>query len=297
MGFKRITMLGTVGAGKSSLQNCVFLQSMDMATEPNQNLSVHIIESEKGERVSIAKFQDLHFPDITPPGIVFSATLVLIKKFMVLGREISSKTVYSPSVELAGETIADTIVGLGKEEYELSTVRQKSELVNKYILNADAYIVVVAVPRLKIIKGQSFEDEPGNISKYVDVNVARMLTTIITHKRKHGQPTPDICFVYTKYDQMYQILEGYRYNLMVPSERERFMKDYFIQTWNCLHAFGLDHITFMPMYINLQYNDDGTPKLHGDKTPMIAKDPVRPNRPDYAHRESREIVEWLLQHA
>jgi len=297
MGFKRITMLGTVGAGKSSLQNCVFLQSMDMATDPNQGLTVNLIESEKGERISIAKFQDLHFPDSTPPGIVFSATLVLTRTRKVLGRGLMSQTAYCPSIELAGETIADTIIGLGKEEYGLSNIRQKSDLVNKYVLGADAYIVVVAVPRLKFVKGQSYENEPGNLSQYTDVNVSRMLTTIINHKKKYGQPIPDVLFVFTKYDQMYQLLEGERYNLQRPEERERFMKDWFIQTWNCLHAFGMDKITFVPMYINLQYAEDGvTPKQWADKTPMIAKDPIKPNRPDYGKEESRTIVNWILSH-
>jgi len=140
-----------------------------------------------------------------------------------------------------------------------------------YMKSSKGHILTLCAPRIRL-PGQKLDEEPKGISRYPDVNMARMLDDVLNFK---GNKIESILVVITKWDQVAPHLideKGVKGIDLYRSQgdMERFMNNYFPGTKMALKKLedkGLVH--YYPSYVGLKKNEKGEVQYWGPNDPIV----------------------------
>ncbi len=132
--------------------------------------------------------------------------------------------------------------------------------------DSDGFIIAVPASRALMFEGETqLEKEPADVDVDPDVNVARILQNVKTHKdRSRGKQIKGIAVIITKWDLIAPYASNLGIDLYDPSRQgmARFVETYFPATNMAIKNLGLEmgNIEFFPSYFQVLRNDDGSVK-------------------------------------
>jgi len=289
----RFSMLGTVGSGKTTINGCTVLTAQ---TRSNQDptFKCRVLEGPGGILEAVSNLRRGRFPTKTQSHPMFAVESGLLMKWQGRFRE---KRVHIPVCDLAGEDIQLMIKQFSSVAPNPTTYGQMSRIIT-YVKDSDGFILCVPASKaLLFADDQQIEQEPQDVAFDPDVNLARILEQIISHKEQSGgREIKGIAVVITKWDLMMPYAQQMNMDIYTDAGRNTFMKVCFPSTSMVLDFYGLDRVAFFPSYVQAQRDEEG----------QIVKWPDGSNKievmqhlrvPKYAESSYVGLIEWLKSFA
>jgi len=284
---QRVTVVGTMGSGKTTVLGCLYLTAVDKANR-EKNFRCRINEKTSGIRQVPSDLRDGLFPEPTPQEATFEADLLMRWEQLT-----NTQTIRLPFCETAGEEIQKLIGKFQEGVYVLNPEDYTQPgLLYEYVLRSNGFIVVAPVTRAQLIGG-STEASPTKIQD-PDVNISRLLDCIFTYKERTAAPQiKGIAVLLTKYDAETARLADQGMDLTNPVGVEKFMRTYFPDTYATLQFYGLHNVKFWPTWVELAQDP---------KTREAIKHPIRGYRikvnyqrrvPYYSEKSYLELIDWI----
>lgn len=299
----RLAMVGTRASGKSTCIGLLYLTAMDMALEAEQPDSAgthfvraNIVEGQSQVRSVMNDLHRLRFPPPTPTSANFRSHLELI--FEHRGGLVSG--LFSPtehSVELtltdvAGETMTELMEAVDAGENEFASFRDFDEI-NKYILSANSFIMIVDVANLIKATLPQYQEE-ADLSQEQDAAMARFVDKLRTWKQQNrtSPKIEKVALIGTKYDDARPLL-GQNFGQFgnLEGEIDTFLGNYLPQTWHALRSLfpdrTSDHVDAFYSEVSIDERsteDYGELRIHRAEGRM---------RPQYSVEEYERLINWF----
>ncbi len=306
----RVTVLGTRRAGKSTVLGLLHITLVMLANERKLRYRISEYDRHRGQYETVlhsAQSADMmrrgYFPKATEKGQTFEAdaTIVFPKK-NVFGQET---TVNIPFIDIAGEEIAIMLNELNNGTYNMPELPSMGRQLYEKILCANGFILIVPCHRME----EKEEDEL--LYPYADVNLRDLISVVYDYKKLHqsAQKINSICVMFTQYDKVVDRLLERGIDLRTDAGRDVFMSEEFPETYSILNFFGLDHVKFIPSWVQeagmdetIFVKDKETGELYSkrvrkalydaDGKPMIQLLPGK-RMPDFPIPSYVELVNWI----
>ena len=290
----RFAMLGTIGSGKSTINGLLWLTAQTKnCDEPN--FRCRILENLSNIRDDASKLRDGHFPPKTIPYNNFAseAGLLLSEKSM-----IGEKTIQVPVCDAAGEDLIRLIQQVVYNNDLSREMFSASRKIVDYVLRSDGYIIALPASRAKLGGGAQLEKEAGdNLSEDPDVNLSRILETVLAYKEKNkGNKIKGIAIMITKWDLVEPIIARKGIDITNQQGLKEFMDLYFPDTSTQMKAVGLHNVRFFPSFVELEYNELGDGERWPDGTFKIKVNNDK-RKPSYAEQSYMDLLNYLLSFA
>lgn len=291
---KRVILVGTRASSKTTALGMLALEC-DIMSTLDPNFTHFIDEKTSGIRQVPSDLCAGHFPQATPPGNIYEADLYLTWR-----NALSEKSVCIPFCETAGEDMHSLIGPYSQNVYQQNVDYQAAENLNKYICDANGYILVLPVSRAHIAGVEQLDNEPSDLLSDPDVNLARILQAIYRYKKKSKSPNIEgIAVLLTKYDVIEAHIKGRGMDLYTDTGAQAFMQTYFRQTSGLLKYYGINKVKFFPFHVSVErVKNVSTGKLEMAKWPdgnyKIAIDYER-NLPVFSERSAFNVINWIKQ--
>jgi len=269
----RFVIIGPVASGKTVFA-ANLLRTAITRTRIDPDFYLEVKEYGSGIRETVARLCDGHFPPKTIPTgeYAYESGLIIAKKAF-----FGKKQLHLPLIDVAGE---DQQLMLHKYASPHEARRPVNYLTAKtlleYMKSSKGVILTLCGTRIPL-PGQQLEEEPTGISRYADVNMARMLDETFSFKKAKPEC---IIVVVTKWDQVAPHLittddkgiDLYR----TKTDMDRFMWNYFSQTKSALKELEEEgKVHYFPSYVSLEKNAKGEVqhwKSGEPKVEIITKD-------------------------
>ena len=298
----RFSLLGTVGAGKSTIAGLVVLTTQTLGVRPN--FICRILERNSNIYGDVSNLRSGRFPQKTVAYDSFAteAGLLLTQKTL-----LGSKKIQIPICDVAGEDIQMMIHQYRKVVGPLGTAAYSaaSQLV-RYIKESEGFIVAVDASRAVIgRKGEQVQSETDkHIHPDPDVNLVRILNDVFDYKEQIRKPIKAIAIVITKWDELKPHVEHLGMNIMEPTKHDLtvFMQTYFPSVNQAIQSYRFAHpntnVEYFPTYVEIERDDKGKAKKRVDgtfvikpKESMLISDM---RKPSYSEETYAELIDWLL---
>jgi len=233
-----------------------------------------------------------HFPKKTPVNeqIPFEAGL-LIWWDQLLG----TKKIHIPISDTSGEVIQESIIGTRGHMNPNPEMWGRLTTVGKYILNCDGVILVAPASRALMFQDDvQLEAEPTSIDYDPDVNLARILNTILDHKDRNRQKLKGLSVLITKWDLIAPYAANWGMDLYDPTGQglKQFMEVCFPATSMALKSYGLDNVQFFPSHIQVKRKANGNLEKWPDGSDKIER--IEEKRvPKYSESSYVALINWL----
>lgn len=285
---KNVITIGIRGSGKTSTLGCIEL-ACDLKSQRQPNFSHFMRERTSGIRQVPCDLAIGKFPAPTPPGIIYEADEIMRWKY-----PFGERKVIMSFCETAGEDIQNVAGKFTDSVYEQNANWQDVDTLNKYICNANGYLMMLPVSLTPIPGMPKIDTPPEGLHANPDLACARILSAIYAFKQDSGAPPIEgIGIIWTKYDLVKEYCVANGMNLYTPEGSKKFMETYFRQSLAVLKYYGLDKVKFFPFHIQVKRkkNADGSSEvLKGDNA--IAVDMKR-NLPLFAEDSCYNIIDWI----
>jgi hypothetical protein len=289
---KRVVLVGTRASSKTTALGMLNLEC-DIMSGQDKNFVHFIDEKTSGIRQVPSDLCAGHFPQATPPGMIYEADLYLTWK-----SALSERSVCVPFCETAGEDMHSLIGPYSTNVYQQNVEYQAAENLNKYICDSNGYILVVPVSRARLPGVEQMDNEPSDLLSDPDVNIARILQAIYRYKKKSRSPNIEgIAVLLTKYDVIDAHIKSRGMDLYSAQGASLFMQTYFRQTSGLLKYYGLNKVRFFPFHVQVErIKNPTTGKLEFVKWPdgtyKIAVDYER-NLPIFSEKSAYDVITWI----
>lgn len=305
----RFALLGTVGAGKSTVASLVMLTTQTLSAD-HPDFYCRVLEGTSSVYQDISNMREGHFPEKTSAhkAIAQEAGLLMEWERKLGGLKVGTKSLQIPLVDLAGEDVqmfdpkyASNIGRLG------NVVHSAINNLKQYVRQCEGYVVVVKCSRAKGIfpEGQQLEPEDDQaLSADPDVNLVRMIDHIVDYKRQHRQPIHGIAVVITAWDLLLPYAQDLGIDLFRTDQNDMkdFMDTFFPSVSQSIKGSRLQNVKYFPMYVDLEYEENGAVKRWKDGSPKIKRkeslgsrrQQVRDMRkPSYNEQGCVDLIEYL----
>jgi hypothetical protein len=308
-------MLGTVGSGKSTVAAGIVLTAQTLSAD-RDNFVCRVLENTTNILQDASQLRRGRFPQKTSPYQLYAPEAGLL---MLWKERWSKKKVQVPICDVAGEDIQEMIRKAGVTAPNNESYLANARLI-QYVKDSDGFILVVPSSRAAFLFDSDFqlEKEAAELVVDPDVNLARILSSVISHKdRSRGKPIKGIAVVVTKWD----LLEPFADNLGINFYKKiytndgkyteeidlaaikRFMAMCFPATSMELKASGLgDMVQYFPSHFTaLRDLNSGAIQTWPDGTYKIKRKEKNPKLqrlvPEYSEKSYIRLFEWLRQFA
>ena len=286
-------MLGTVGSGKTTVCGFITMTAITLSASNPEHFVCDVIESKSGILQAQSDLRRGRFPPKTDPNSALPyESGLLMRWFGAFGK----KEIHVPICDVAGEVVADLASKYRDGMYDLNdkTFKETAFLVDE-IKDRDGFILVIPASRALLFSDDAqLEPEPGAMQFDPDLNLARILETVVEHKRKFKtHPIQGIAVVVTKYDLVKSVCENEGMDLYDESGDgfRNFLNTCFPATNNKLRFFGLQNVAFFPSEVTL----DGTWPKGEPRIKVLKRRPSgEPCRvPKYPEQQYVRLIEYL----
>jgi len=305
----RFALLGTVGAGKSTIASLMMLTTQTLSAD-YPDFYCRVLEGSSSVYQDISNLRDGHFPAKTTAyqQIATEAGLLMEWERKLGGFKVGMKSLQIPLVDLAGEDVQMFDAKYAKNIGSLGNVVHSAvENLKQYVRQCEGYIVVVKASRAKGIfpEGTQLESEDDKaLSEDPDVNLVRMLDHIVDYKRQHRQAIHGIAVVVTAWDLLLPYAQNIGINLFRTGQNDMkdFMDTFFPSVSQAIKGSRLQNVKYFPMYVELDRDAEGNPKKWKDGSPKIKRkqsfgsqrQQVRDMRkPSYNEQGCIDLIEYL----
>lgn len=271
---KNVCLIGIKGAGKSTCAGLILLTALDIASDPSSKATLLVEEKTLPIRTTADALRKGHFPPPTPIGASLEAFLSL--RFRQRVRTIA---VNIGLTDVAGETLKEVMDYVAAGRFEMPDEARIQD-VNRYILNASSFLLVVDLQRLILHREGDSQD----------AQFARFIDLLMRWKKfnKRSPRTKCIGLVFTKYDTVKNTLEVHEHiSLDSESSRLAFLNKFMLQTALILKSKVAEHT------VGTFYSGVG---LETDEDDMVTgRLRVVPGtrRPVYSVKEYVRLIAWL----
>ena len=297
-------MVGTRASGKSTCIGLLNMTAIDMefqAEEEQDQSGTHFLRAEIGEGQSQVRsvmndLYNLRFPPPTPTGGNYRSHLELIfeRRNGLAGRLFRpvQHSVELTLTDVAGETMTQLMEGIDAGQTEFTNMHDFDEI-NKYILSANSFIMIVDVASL--IRGSmpAYQDEVDD-SQEQDASMARFVDKLRAWKQMN-RTSPRInkvALIGTKYDEARNVLgQNFMEFGNLEGEVTRFMMNYLPQTWQALRSIFPDRtsdhleVFYSEVAIDKRNTEDyGEIRIHRAESGR---------RPEYSVEEYERLINWF----
>jgi len=299
----RFSLLGTVGAGKSTVAGLVVLTTQTLSSARPEFIC-RILERNSNIYGDVSNLRSGKFPEKTVAHDSFATEAGLLltqKKFL------GAKKIQIPICDVAGEDIQIMIQQYRKVAGPLGTAAYSAaNSLVRYIKESEGFIVAVDASRAVIgRRGEQVQSETDKqIHPDPDVNLVRILNEVFDYKEQVRKPIKGIAIVITKWDELKPHVEHLGMNIMEPTRHDLmvFMDTFFPSVSQAIKSYQFAHpsvdIAYFPTYVEIERDDKGNPKKRDDgsfkikpKESMLIAD-VR--KPSYSEQTCAELIDWLL---
>jgi len=274
----RFALIGTVGAGKSTVASLVFLTTQTLS-EDVDDFYCRVLEGTSNVFQDISNLREGHFPkktDARQP-LAQEAGLLMEWERKIGGITIGTKSIQLPFIDLAGEDYQMFDSKYTKNLGPIGNVAHSAvENLKQYVRECEGYIVVVKASRAKGIfpeGGQLETEDDKDLSKDPDVNLVRMLNHVIDYKRQHRQPIHGIAVVITAWDLLLPYAQKLGIDLFRIGQNDikDFMGTFFPSVSQAIKGSRLQNVRYFPMYVQLEYDAEGNAKKWKDGSKKILR--------------------------
>ena len=300
----RLAMVGTRASGKSTCIGLLNMTAIDMefdAEEQQDQIGTYFARAAIGEGESQVRsvmndLYNLRFPPPTPTSANFRSHLELIfERRGRLGgrlRAPSQQSVELTLTDVAGETMTELLEAVDSGETEFASFHDFDEI-NKYILSASSFIMIVDVASL--IRGSLPQyQEEHEVSQEQDASMARFVDKLRAWKQQNrtSPRIEKVALIGTKYDEARPLL-GVNFGQFGDLEGEsvRFLMNYLPQTWQALRSIfpenTRDHLEVFYSEVTIDQKsteDYGEVRIHRSESGR---------RPQYSVEEYQRLINWF----
>jgi hypothetical protein len=303
-GKNRITMIGTMGAGKSAhLASLLIAADRKVSKSRNTEYPFRYLIEEGSGNIEHDKsaMRAGHFPpktgalkaSVVEPGLTFEWSHVS----HALGKEItlSRKIAKMPIADLAGEDLCQLI----EKVSQVRTLQQASQInaerITNIITQSEGLMFIIKATRAQGL-GIQLEKEPVGIdglSIYSDANYKRMINGIVKYKRQHPNSPPlrGIAVVITAWDGLASVAKQIEQitgspfdptfykrdkNGNIDTTRSQEILDKFLymcfpSTHAAITSLHLGNVKYFPSFIETEKDSTGNPVCwEGTQSPKIS---------------------------
>jgi len=292
-------MLGTVGAGKSTVAAAVFLTAQTLSSD-NPSFYGEVVESNSDILTDVSNLRRGRFPSKTAAFQRMPVESGLVLTWETLGG-LRKRQIQIPICDIAGEDVQQMIrqtrMHLSPEDFNTST-----QLLN-YVRDATGFILCVPASRALLFHDDvQLEAEPAGETDVVDpdVPINRILNDVIQYKAKSsGKAIEAIAVIITKWD----IIENYALNWGMDlydgtgEGLNKFMKICFPGTLMTLKKYLDDsRVRFFPSHFQVKKDSENKVEKWpdgGDRINVIQGRRV----PRYSEQSYVNLFAWLRSFA
>lgn len=271
---KSACLIGIEGAGKSTCAGLILLTALNIANDPDSKASLVVEEKTLPIRTIADALQKGYFPPPTPPGASLEAYVRL--KFR---RRVMTVSVDIGIVDMAGETLRELLDYAAEGRFEIPSETRIHD-VNRFVLNASSFLLVVDLQRL-VLLGQG-DSQDAQFARFIDL-LAQWKRT-----NKRSPRVKCVGLVLTKYDTVRDLLADQEHiSLDSEDDRRDFMNKFMLQTLLTLR----DRVSVRE--IDAFYSGVGLlTDTSGSATRRLRLMP-RTRQPVYTVEEYTRLISWL----
>lgn len=272
----RTSLIGSRASGKTTVAGLLALSAQELSSRRRDQKTV-IKEATFNVRGVVASLLACNYPPATETAESFAAELRLRfrRKYWPFPTTVSISL-----TDVAGETLREVMDRFDSQRFDLDDATlARARDVNRHILNASSFMLVVDLERLLDEDEMTRQDE----------QIARFTDTLLKYKdtRKRSPQVKAIALILTKHDRVEDLL-GVRDNITLQEEegRRAFLEKYMLQTHSALG--NLPKGTVEMFYSRCEPELDAS----GQPTGKIMKD-AETNRPVYSADEYERLIDWI----
>jgi hypothetical protein len=322
-GGKRISFLGTPGAGKT-----VTVGGLVMRAEAKVADTAHsdtpffcrVLENASEIHQDVSDLRDGHFPKKTQTYLGFRSSpgLMLEWKRMIgvgrIKRSLWHKMLQVPICDLPGETLIQVIRHV-RSQSNLGMIMKKNitNAIND-MRESDGYMIAIKASRAKGLGVQLEQEKDDKLSRDPDVNLVRMLEDLMHYKSTYtNRPIKGVAVIITAWDRLQPVAERVGFDILDPNvgqrDIERFVRACFPSTYAAIRSLRVPNVRYFPTFFQVETNDKGQEKwiTEGgyDGPKIITKDLFDPKgewwqnarKISYSEQSFDNLLGWLKDFA
>jgi len=290
----RLALLGTVGAGKSTVVGGLVMTAETLVAETkktNEPFFCRVIEGSSEIHQDVSDLREGHFPAKTVAFGDFAAEAGLLLEWEfnvdlpVLGQQtLRRKLLQVPICDIAGEDLQQTIRQFRKQQGFIGDyAKQKVRNLIAYVRESDGYIITIKATRAKGFRKQLEKEADPKLSPDPDVNLVRLLEDLMNYKAlNRSRPIKGVAVVITAWDRMKEVADEVGFDILDPNmgqhDLERFVAACFPSTYAAIQSLRVPNVQYFPSFFEVETDEQGNIKYHED---MQGGPKIKQRRPDY----------------
>lgn len=274
----RIALLGTVGAGKSTVEGLLGITAETLVRDTEETshpFLCQVIEHESEIHQDKSNLRNGHFPKKTQAytGYASEAGFGFEWQTKWAGMKVNTKYLHLPICDLAGEDIQQSIRQVVLKKDIGAAAKQKVANLIGYMRESDGFIICLKGTRAQGFKKQLEPEKDKMLSEDPDVNMVRLLQDLACYKiSSQIKPIIGMAVIVTASDKVQREVGddmGFDITTHYDSQtqprqfqqQQRDMLDFvascFPATYAAIRSLKVPNVQFFPSYVELETDPYG----------------------------------------
>jgi len=289
----RIALIGTVGAGKSTVVGGLVMTAETLVAETTKTdnpFFCRVIEGSSEIHQDVSDLREGHFPAKTVPFGDFASEAGLLLEWernidvpFVGKQTLWRKLLQVPICDIAGEDLQQTIRQVRKQGSLGEYAKQKVRNLIAYVRESDGYIITIKATRAKGFREQLETEKDRKLSADPDVNLVRLLEDLMNYKAvNRSRPIKGVAVVITAWDRMKDVADEVGFDILDPNigqqDLEHLVSGCFPSTYAAIQSLRVPNVQYFPSFFEAETDEAGKVKCW-DNEPDSAI--IKRRKPDY----------------
>ena len=315
----RIALIGTVGAGKSTVVGGVGITAETLVRESERTdhpFYCRVIEGSSEIHQDKSDLRAGHFPRKTQAytGFASEAGLLLEWEKKYFGQTVWHKYLQVPICDLAGEDIQQTIRQVVQKKDIGEVSRQKVRNMIGYMRESDGFIICLKGTRAQGFRKQLEPEKDRLLSADPDVNMVRLLEDLLNFKMNNAsRPIRGVAVIITAADILQrEVGDEMGFNILDPNVGQQDLEDFvaacFPATYAAIRSLRVPNVRFFPSFFEAETDSKGKIQNWEDDpdSPKIKRREIHAMSDDWRHNLRKisysektyfNLIEWLRNFA
>ena len=325
----RIALIGTVGAGKSTVVGATGITAETLVKETEHTdhpFFCQVLEGGSEIHQDKSDLRNGHFPRKTTAYTGFASEAGLLLEWEKRYGPVTAwhKYLQVPICDLAGEDIQQTIRQVVQKRDIGAVSKQKVANLIGYMRESDGFIICLKGTRAQGFKKQLETEKDKNLSQDPDVNMVRLLQDLVYYKMTNQiKPIRGMAIIVTASDILQREIGddmGFdittHYNKVTQAQQYQrqqqdlldFVSSCFPATYAAIRSLRVPNVQFFPSYFELETDAYGkieywpdepdSPKIQTLKPAAFSEDWRHQLRKiKYSEAWYIDLIEWLRNFA